>query len=97
MGRVGPVVASRGTETESERAKREEEKGRGKVRLSIMSEGDWVTANVLLLLLFCLGSLGPELHHTRSTFAFFAPVPATSDARPLVIETASPSIWTGRE
>lgn len=43
------------------------------------------------------GSLGPELHHTRSTFAFFAPVPATSDARPLVIETASPSIWTGRE
>lgn len=74
MGRVGPVVASR--ETESERARREEEKGRGKVRLSIMSEGDWVTANVLLLLLlFCLGSLRPELHHTRSTFAFFRPSP----------------------
>lgn len=44
-----------------------------------MSEGDWVTANVLLLLLllllFCLGSLRPELHHTRSTFAFFRPSP----------------------
>lgn len=54
-----------------------------------------MTANVLLL--FYLGPWGPELHHTRPTFAFFAPVPATSDTRPSVIETTSPSIWTGRE